>query len=80
MTIDFIIGKISDEEGLSEPFHARLWIGILEFRDDALHAKLKSANIETYRNKFDNAYKPVLDAIWAMRTANKDIQQTPLYP
>ena len=36
---------------------------------------MKSANIETYRKKFDSAYKPVLDAIWAMRTVNKDIQQ-----
>lgn len=76
MTIDFIFKKISDSEGSSEPYCARLWIGILEFRDDALYTKLKFSNIEKYRNTFDDAYKPVLDAIDAMRTANKNIQDS----
>jgi len=76
MTIDFIFKKISDKEGSSEPFYARLWIGISELRDSALYAKLKHSDIETYRNKFDNAYKPVLDAIGAIRTADKDIQHS----
>lgn len=74
MTIDFIFRKVSDEEGSSEPFYARLWIGILALRDDALRTKFKSSDTEIYRKEFDNVYMPVLDAMGAMRTANKNIQ------
>jgi hypothetical protein len=76
MAIDFIIKKISGEEGSSEPSYARLWIGILEFRDGALSNKFKSSQIEIYRNEFDTAYQPVLDAIEAMRSGNREIQHS----
>lgn len=70
----FRIQKIADE-GTSELFYARLWLGVLELRDEALRAKLKSNEIDEARCDFDVSYKPILDAMGASRTAMKNIQQ-----
>ena len=55
----FRIQKIADE-GSSEPYIARLWLGIFELRDFALKEKLCSNDIETARIDFDGVYHPIL--------------------
>src|ERR1700679_1286423 len=69
----FRVQKIADE-GPPDPFYTRLWIGILELRDMALSCQLKSNAIDDARAKFDNSYDPVRQALWASRTAVKNIQ------
>lgn len=69
----FRIQKIADE-GPSDPFHARLWIGVLELRDTALRCQHKSNDVDGHRVRFDESYDPVLKALGAARTAAKNIQ------
>jgi len=67
----FQIQKVRNE-GSSELFTARLWLGILEIRDQAL--QFGSDNPVSARDSFDRNYKPVLDALETLRTAARNIQ------
>src|SRR5437016_6278650 len=69
----FRIQKISDE-GPSDPFYARLWIGVLDLRNMAIRCRFKSNDVEKHRARFDESYDPVLKALGASRTATKNIQ------
>jgi hypothetical protein len=69
--MQFQIQKVRDE-GSSEPFIARLWLGILEIRDQVL--QFGSDDPASARNAFDRDYQPVLDALETLRTAAGNIQ------
>jgi hypothetical protein len=67
----FIIQKIADE-GSSEPYYARLWIGIFELLDQAIQFA-DGDGIELRRTQFDELYHPVLEATGACREACQKI-------
>jgi hypothetical protein len=69
----FRIQKIADE-GPSDPFYARLWIGILDLKNMALRCQSRSNDVEEARVKFDDSYDSVLKALGAARTAMKNTQ------
>jgi len=62
----FIIQKLADE-GSSESYYTRLWIGIFKLRDQAL--QFVEGDIELKHLPFDERYKPVLEASGAARAA-----------
>jgi hypothetical protein len=64
----FIIQKFADE-GSSEPYYARLWIGIFELRDQVTQLP----DGDEIKSKFDEGYRAVLEAIDACRGASKKI-------
>lgn len=64
----FQIKKISDE-GTSEPFVARLLIGVLELRDWIWTGPAR----EKEREKFDRTYDPVLTALRTLREAAGEV-------
>jgi hypothetical protein len=70
----FILQKIADE-GTSEPFYARLWLGIMELRDHALRERHQSGRIEAARLRFDGSYEPVLHALSASRKSARAVGQ-----
>jgi hypothetical protein len=65
----FIIQKLADE-GSSEPYYARLWIGIFELRDQVTQLP----DGDEIKSKFDERYRAVLEAIDACRGASKKIR------
>ena len=69
----FRIQKIADEDP-SDPFYARLWIGILDLREKALRCQCKPEDFEQARVKLDDSYDPVFKALGASRTAMNNIQ------
>lgn len=70
--MQFQIQKIHDE-GSSEPFIARLWLGILEIRDQVL--QFRYDDMASARNAFDRDYQPVLDSLEILRTAARNIRK-----
>lgn len=72
--LGFIFQKISDERS-SEPFIARLTLGMLELRDHALRCKYNDSEYEKARLSFDGAYTPILNGMQAIRKATKTIFQ-----
>lgn len=67
-----LIQKIANE-GSSNPFYARLWIGILQLRDQVLKFQFKINKIDGNRSKFDSLYKPVLNAMTISRNSMRTI-------
>lgn len=64
------------DEGTSEPFIARLMVGILELRDNFIQSRMSSqAELEPMRKEFDDLYGPVLDALFAMRKSASSIRE-----
>ncbi|MFH1311981.1 MAG: hypothetical protein ABIJ00_02025 [Candidatus Eisenbacteria bacterium] len=59
-------------EGTSEPFVARMWLGVLELRNQVL--SLSEEDPEHRATEFDNLYSPVLDNLETTRTAAKKIR------
>jgi len=56
------------DEGTSEPFIARLMVGILELRDNFIQSRMSSqAELQPKREEFDDLDGSVLDALFAMR-------------
>jgi hypothetical protein len=55
------------DEGTAEPFIARLVFGMLSLRDQVFQQ-------ESLRQEFDSLYEPVLEALFAMRKAVRDIR------
>ncbi len=68
----FQVKKISDE-GTSEPFIARLMLGILELRDRALNSLFRGTDLEGHRGEFDERYDPVLTALQTARKAAREV-------
>src|SRR5262245_16370367 len=66
--MSFIIQKFADE-GTSESYYARLWVGIFELRDQVA----QWPNSEEIKSKFDERYRAVLEAIDSCRGARKKI-------
>jgi glutathione reductase (NADPH) len=69
--MEFRIQKVRDE-GTAEPFIARLWLGLMELRDQALQGA--SSDLEQARRAFDDAFWPVLDALDTLRDAAKRVR------
>lgn len=67
----FIIQKLANE-GSSEPYYARLWIGIFELRDQVIQF-VDGHDIESKRAAFDELYHPALEATGACREACQKI-------
>jgi hypothetical protein len=68
----FQLLKVGDE-GASDPFIARLWIGVCELRDQMLLCSgLRGAVYERRRLEFDRAHGAVLTPLKAARTAAKE--------
>jgi hypothetical protein len=61
------------DEGVSEPFFARLFMGLMELRDAALRSKVGPADLDRVRMRFDEKFEPVLEALMAARNAMKGI-------
>lgn len=68
----FQLKKISDE-GTSEPFIARLWIGVPELRDHALNSYWSGTDLEKHREEFDTKYEPVFTALRTCREAASEV-------
>lgn len=69
-----ITQRISNEKS-SDPFTARLRMGIHQLSNDVLKFRQTESEFEKKRRAFDKQYAPVLDAISTMRDSAKDIQQ-----
>lgn len=63
------------DEGTSEPFIARLFLGLMELRDAALMGTVGPADLETARLRFDERFEPVLEGLMAARKAMKGIAE-----
>lgn len=70
----YLFRKVSDE-GPTNPFTARLFMGVLELRDYALGKKFGAGNIDDARDIFDSCYTPVLNALQTSRAAVRNIGQ-----
>lgn len=70
----FRFQKVADEE-TSEPFIARLWLGILELRKHALNANYGPTEVEVARSKFDSTYDSIMHAMGTCRTSVAGIQK-----
>src|SRR5574341_410535 len=69
MTPPYQVKKVSNE-GTSSPFIARLFSGILEFRDQLLLLGIEDpATLDAARRAFDRKYTPLYDALEATRAA-----------
>jgi len=62
------VRKVSDE-GSSSPFIARIFMGILEFRDQLYLLSAQAEDRKRQQDRFDQAFKPVLEASQAARDA-----------
>jgi hypothetical protein len=69
----FQVKKVS-MQGTSEPWIARLWIGILELRDQALNSLWRGSDLEKHRSEFDLKYDPVLTALKVSLKASQTIE------
>ena len=68
------VRKLADE-GTSEPYIARLWVGAFELRDMLLqHLARGHSDFETRRTHFDERYQPVLNALDSARKHARAIQ------
>jgi hypothetical protein len=69
----FQIVKVA-EEGTTEPFLARLMLGVLELRDKMVASSgLRGPALEKRRKDFDTAYQPVLTPLESARKAAKGV-------
>lgn len=64
--------KVGDE-GTSSPFFARLFLGILEFRDQLFLAGIPLEEQGGLRKRFDQKFKSMFRAASAMRDASREI-------
>lgn len=66
--------KIADE-GTSEPYIARLWLGVMQMRDLVVrHVAADDHDFEARRRHFDDLYSPVLDAMASTRNNGRRVQ------
>ncbi|MBI3287112.1 MAG: hypothetical protein HYZ68_03600 [Chloroflexi bacterium] len=68
----FIIQKVSNE-GTREPFIARLFFGVLDLRDQVLGLRSRDAKFIAERDRFDQLYEPVWNALTNARGATKEL-------
>src|SRR5579862_1308875 len=69
--IQWVVQKVSNEGG-SDPYHARLWLGLNELYPKAFDAKRR----QDLKKEFLEAYQPVLDAMTASRLSAKQLCET----
>jgi hypothetical protein len=62
------VKKVSDE-GSSSHFVARLFMGMLEFRNQLFLLGAEGPQLETMRGNFDKQYTPIYEALQAIRDA-----------
>lgn len=67
-----VLKKIADF-GTSDPFGARLWLGILELAHYTLKTKIILPKESTLGFEFDTKYKPILNSLMACRQAKISI-------
>src|SRR3990172_1853862 len=67
--------KASDE-GSSSPFMARLFIGLLNFRDQLFLLSADEAIRQQLMSDFDSKYKPLFEAARSTRDAGRDLLLT----
>ncbi len=67
------VKKISDE-GTSSPFIARFFVGIIELRDQLFLMEIPPGEQDSVRNRFDDKYKPLLEAAQAVRDAALEVK------
>ena len=61
MSPPFRVTKVSDE-GSSSPFIARVFFGLLKFRDDLYLLAINDSERPRARDHFDQQFKPMLEA------------------
>lgn len=74
MSSAFRVTKVSDE-GSSSPFVARIFFGLLNFRDDLYLLTLSDHDRPKARDHFDRRFKPMREAAQAARDAAAEIQR-----
>lgn len=74
MSPPFRVTKVSDE-GSSCPFIARVFFGLLKFRDDLYLLAINDSERPRARDHFDQQFKPMLEAAQAARDAALEIRR-----
>jgi len=74
MTPPYQVKKVSNE-GTSSPFISRLFMGMLEFRDQLFLLSAKGEERLIKQDHFDKQFKPMIDAAQASRDAAINIQE-----
>jgi len=72
MSPPFQVKKVADE-GSSSPFVARLFLGLLGFRDSLHLLAVEGQHREQMRDHFDRKFKPMFEAARASRDAAVDV-------
>lgn len=74
MSPPFSVIKVSDE-GSSSPFIARIFFGMLKFRDQLYLPTIRDADQSAAKHHFDRRFKPMLEAAQGARDAAVEINR-----